>query len=84
MIYGSKTLERHYVNVITMQRVDGSTTPLCLIWDDGRRFNLETVGRAQRQATHTHGYALRYDVLVEGRKRILWHDDTGWFVEVRV
>ena len=80
--YGAGRKVRHYVAVIALHGIDGEVRPLSIVWDDGKRFDVEVVARPRRQRTITSGYALRHDVLVQGKRRTLWRDDVGWFVEV--
>lgn len=83
MLYGSrKRLVRHYVEVEARHLRDCSILPLTIIWDDGRRFELTVVDRPRRQRCATHGYAIRYDVLVRSQRRTLWRDEQGWFFEL--
>ena len=73
---------RHYVQVLALCRTDGCVTPLTIIWDDGRHFDVDVVEDARRaRCDRTHGFAVRYAVLIKGHRRYLFHDDQGWFVE---
>lgn len=76
---------RHYVEVITIHRYDGAISPLCVLWEDGRAFRVSATGDPIRTSCRkTGGYALRYAIVVSGRKRELYIDDDGhWFVEVQ-
>lgn len=84
VVYGAaRRYVRHYVEVIALCRTDGHVMPITIIWDDGRRFDVDVVEDARRaRCDHTHGFAIRYAVLIKGRRRYLYHDDQGWFVEV--
>lgn len=83
MIYGSgMRMIRHYVEVVALHHKDNSITPLRIIWDDGRVFDVKLIGRIKREYCQTHGFALRHDVMLGRNRRVLWRDDSGWFVEV--
>ena len=83
MIYGSrKRMTRHYVRVVALHELDGHLVPLQILWDDFRRFDVSVIGHPRRERTLTHGFAIRHDVMIGGQRRILWHDNQGWFVEV--
>lgn len=76
---------RHYVEVIAIHRYDGRFFPLCILWEDGRAFRVSSTGDPVRTyCRRTGGSALRYSIVVSGRKRELYRDDDGhWFVEVK-
>lgn len=81
----AKDWNRHYVEVIAIHRYDGGLAPLCILWEDGRAFRVSSTGDPQRTyCRNTGGCALRYAIVVSGRKRELYLDDYGhWFVEVK-
>ncbi|MDO4501678.1 MAG: hypothetical protein Q4D06_00700 [Coriobacteriia bacterium] len=84
VVYGAaRRYVRHYVEVLALCRTDGHIMPVTIIWDDGRRFDVDVVEDARRaRCDHTHGFAIRYAVLIKGRRRYLFHDEQGWFVEL--
>lgn len=83
MIYGGRdSMVRHYVEVVAMHHRDNQVTPIQIAWDDGRLFDVRVVGHITRERCQTHGYALRYNIMIGKNKRILWRDEQGWFVEV--
>ena len=72
---------------------DGTVTPRAIIWEDGRRFEIEEVlSRCMAPALKVCGRGTLYTVVVGGYKRELffqaafapWDSNTGrWFVECR-
>ena len=30
----------------------------------------------------THGFAIKYDILISRKRRVLWRDEQGWFFEI--
>ena len=80
-----KQWERHYVEVIAIHRYDGGIAPLCILWEDGRTFKVAAAkDPARTYCRNTGGCALRFEIIVSGKKRELYRDDDGhWFVEVK-
>lgn len=81
MTYAGRAWEKHYVDVVAYCCADGSMTPLEIIWDDGRRFPLTPDGHPRRdRVDRIGGAALRYPMLVSGKRKEIYRDDAGWFV----
>lgn len=59
----------------------GLVIPECIVWPDGRRFEVERVARMQRsRARGQDGAPWHYRVVVRGRERSLWHEPPYWRV----
>lgn len=77
--------EKRYVEVVSRTTVDGVTLPLEIIWEDGRRFDVDRVlDRRQAHSLKTGGTGTRYTVRVGGRATYLWFEGPRWFVEAKV
>ena len=63
---------------------DGDPMPLSIRWADGRVFKVDRVSdpAMRKRCEKTGGYAFRYTVTIRGKKRFLWRNERGWFVEV--
>ena len=71
-----------YVKVLAEFYEDGRILPLSVIWEDGRKFDIDKTTDIRRaQATKAGGTAIRYTVLINGRQTYLFCDDGKWFVE---
>lgn len=82
MIYGANRYVKHYVSVLVLHRVDGCLVPVSILWDDGRRFDVELLrDGTQKRCEKTPGYALAFHVAIKGKPRYLYKDAAGWFVE---
>ncbi|MCD8199565.1 MAG: hypothetical protein LUD25_01180 [Coriobacteriaceae bacterium] len=82
MVSGIERREKHYVEVIVDVDPEGEVTPLELVWEDGRHFEIERLIERRRAASmKVGGYGIRYTVQIGGRQRHLWQDDSGWYVE---
>ena len=83
-------MEKKYVKVIAEFDEAGRITPLELIWEDGRRFEITHVTDVRRAAsTKAGGTGYRYTVTIEGKQRYIWLEDMKfgkliggrWFTE---
>jgi len=71
-----------FVGVDVKFNEDGSVTPLKIIWEDGRIFEIDKVIESMRAASiDAGGIGLRYTIMVNGKKTYLWFEDPRWFVE---
>lgn len=77
--------QKHYVEVISRTCTDGRVVPLQVVWDDGRRFDVDRVLDArQAHSLKTGGTGIRYTVVVGGRSTYLFYEGPRWFVEAKV
>ena len=83
-------MEKKYVKILAEFDEEGRITPLELIWDDDRRFEITQIKDVRRVAsTKAGGTGYRYTVTIEGQQRYLWIEDTmfnktigaRWFIE---
>ncbi len=82
---GSVAVEKHYVEVIADTDVDGNMTPVAIVWDDGRRYNIERVTEScPASSLKTGGKGMRYTIQLGGRFKYLFYEGPRWFVEARV
>ncbi len=73
-----------YVKVIASFSQDGEVRPMSIIWEDGRRFDIDKVTQIRRAyATKVGGTGIRYTVSVRGRTTFLFEDEGRWFVEAK-
>lgn len=71
-----------YVNVIVEHQLDGQKTPLQIIFEDGRKFNIDrVVERRRAAATKVGGTGIRYNIIIGRQERYIYEDDGLWFVE---
>lgn len=73
-----------YVKVIASFSQDGEVRPMSIIWEDGRRFDIDKVTQIRRAyATKVGGTGIRYTVSVRGKTTFLFEDEGRWFVEAK-
>lgn len=77
---------RKYVDVVAYCDEDGKVTPMYMIWEDGRKFEIDYILDIRRAASQKAGsLGLRYTVRILGKERYLFlQDDHRWFVEQEV
>ena len=77
--------EKHYVEVVSRTTPEGQTWPLEIIWDDGRRFEIDRVLDCRRAASlKCGGTGMRYTIMVSGQPTYLFLERQRWFVEAKV
>lgn len=75
---------RAYVKVVVECSPEGRVRPLCVEWEDGRRFEVDRLLDVRRAAsTKAGGSGMRYTVRILGRETYLFEDEGRWFVEAR-
>lgn len=74
-------LYKRYVDVVTVQKKNGETTPLYVIWEDGRKYAIDKVVNVERRASQVGGCGLRYVCMICGHRRNLFLEKNRWFIE---
>ena len=73
-----------YVDVEAYFGKDGRLIPTAVIWEDGRRYEIDRVIQIARRASlKAGGVGIRYTCIVGGRQSYLFYEVDKWFVERR-
>lgn len=74
-----------YVETVAEFSADGQLKPLWIVWEDGRKFEIDRVLRVERAASRkAGGVGLRYTVMIGGREHHLYYEENyRWFVEAK-
>lgn len=73
-----------YVDVVAHINSEGTVRPLTVIWENGRKFEIDRVYGVQRAyATKAGGTGIRYEISVSGKRTYLFEDEGKWFVEAK-
>ena len=73
---------KKYVAVLVRFDQDGKMTPLSILWEDGRSYEIDRITDRTRAASlKAGGQGMRYTCLIRGHQRYLFFDDTRWFIE---
>lgn len=73
-----------YVGVKAQFMPDGKLLPFCIIWEDGKEFEIDRIVDIRRAASLKAGGAgIRYTVMIGGHQTYLFLEEDRWFVERR-
>ena len=71
-----------YVAVEARFDTEGGVRPLCVIWEDGRRFEITAVSDVRRAASlKAGGTGIRYRCRIGQKDAYLYFEDPRWFVD---
>ncbi|MDO4573214.1 MAG: hypothetical protein Q4C13_07580 [Clostridia bacterium] len=71
-----------YVAVEALFDTEGGMHPKCVIWEDGRRFEITQVSDVRRAASlKAGGTGLRVRCRIGRRETYLYFEDPRWFVD---
>ncbi len=71
-----------FVKVIAYYDLDGSITPLKIIWKDNTLYNVDKITQKIPAASlKSGGYGMRYTCKIHGHMRYLYLEETRWFIE---
>ena len=72
-----------YVGVDAHFDGKGNVIPVAVIWEDGRRYEIDKVTRIARRASlRAGGTGIRYTCIINGQQSYLFYEgNQKWFVE---
>lgn len=74
---------KQFVSVEAKFDTDGNLLPLCICWEDGRKFEIDRITDIRYAASlKSGGTGLRYTCRIRNQIRYLFLDDNRWFIEV--
>ncbi|NLY43053.1 MAG: hypothetical protein GX066_03580 [Clostridiaceae bacterium] len=77
-------MRKVFVDVIVKFTSDGQKIPLTVIWEDGRKFEVDKVLDIRKAASlKVGGQGLRYRCRIMGKETFLWLEEDKWFVEAK-
>lgn len=77
--------EKRYVEIIADTDVDGNIMPVAIIWEDGKRYDIDLVIETRlASSTKTGGSGMRFTVRVGNSTKYLFYEGPRWFVEAKV
>ena len=77
-------MEKVYVDVLAKYEKSGKIVPMSVIWDDGRKFQVDRVIDVRRRASlKVGGIGMRYTCSILGHERYLYLEENRWFVEAK-
>lgn len=79
---GTISSAKVYVDVDVHFCKDGRLIPKAIIWEDGRRYEIDKVTQvAKRASMKAGGCGIRYTCIVQGQQSYLFYEVDKWFVE---
>ena len=79
------TREKRYVEVVAVTDREGKVTPLRIVWQDGRVFDITDVTACDRAYSKAaHQYVTRYTSRVRDHPTYLFYEGPRWFVEAKI
>ncbi|WP_242826988.1 hypothetical protein [Butyrivibrio sp. MC2013] len=77
-----ENLMKVYVDVEAVFTRDGFLKPKYVVWEDGRRYNIDKIRSCRRAAsTDAGGIGIMYICMVSGREvRLFYEENYRWFV----
>ena len=73
-----------FVGVVAKFEPDGKVIPRSVIWEDGRKFEIDKVLDIRRAASlKAGGTGIRYTVRIGRRETFLFLEDGRWFAQRR-
>lgn len=71
-----------YVEVLARFTVDGQLLPVSIVWESGKRYEIDRISRIQRMASRKAGGAgICYTCRILNREIRLFYEENGlWFV----
>lgn len=75
---------KKYVDVTANFDADGNIMPLCIIWDDGTRYEIDKVLDVRPAASlRAGGAGIRYLCRILNKETYLFLEGSMWFVEAK-
>ena len=76
---------KKYVDVGASFSTEGVLTPLWIIWENEKRYEIDRVIRMERAASRkAGGVGIRYTCMVRGQRVHLYYEENyRWFVETK-
>ena len=73
-----------FIEVVALHRTDGGIKPLSIIWEDGRKYEVDRIiDICQAAAGKIGGQGMRYTCSIHGKRVELFDDRGRWFMEAR-
>lgn len=74
---------KKYVDIMAVFYADGQMKPITIIWEDGRKFEIDRILDIRRAASlKAGGSGIRYICMVSGKQVTLFLEENRWFIEI--
>lgn len=72
---------RKNVKVKALMKETGEISPLSIVWEDGREYEIDRILSVRPAPSKSGGFALRFQVRIRGQIRFLYLDEYVWFLD---
>lgn len=77
-------MKKQFVEVIVRFTYEGRKIPQMIIWEDGRKFEIDKIlDMRPAPSLKVGGQGLRYTCRISGYETYLWLEGEKWFVEAK-
>ncbi len=74
--------EKKYVDMVVLQYKSGTIKPLYVVWEDGRKYEIDKVLDIRPSANlNVGGRGIKYTCKIQGYIRELYLENDKWFLE---
>ena len=74
---------KKYIDVNAVFHADGRLIPVSIIWEDGRKFEIDRILDIRKAAsTKAGGIGTRYLCMIWGKQVALYFEEPRWFIEI--
>lgn len=77
-------VKKEYVSILGQINVDGTIQPLCILFEDSRKYDIdEAKDKCRAASLRAGGCGIRYTIRIGARDTYPFDEDERWFVEMR-
>ena len=81
----NETRVKQFVEVVANFSTEGAVTPISIVWEDGRTFEITNVTEVlPRKYSKCGGIGVRYSCQIGIARSYLYFDGDKWFVEKKI
>lgn len=74
---------RKDIDVVAKMNSSGLVTPLYIIWENGKKYEIDKILDIRKKASlKGGGMGIRYTCQIKKQERFIWLDGYVWFVEI--
>ena len=74
---------RKDIDVVAKMNSSGLVTPLYIIWENGKKYEIDKILDIRKKASlKGGGMGIRYTCQIKNQERFIWLDGYVWFVEI--
>jgi hypothetical protein len=80
-MWGDLKMAKTFVEVIVKYKSDGKLYPLTILWEDGRKFDIDKIIDIRKATSIKNGgKGIRYTCSIQNKQIYLFLDEDRWFI----